>query len=408
MSLHWQWMDQKADCFTHKGDALIPHWGIHQTDIPEHAWGLENKQRPSSACASRQGSQHGEEDEARGTHISQLVVNDGLSSQRSVTDIIAMLKKFAIHFHHLNLAKQRLRAILKDLGQPEHYLIQAVPTGWNSKLHVLQRVLEQEHALNVYSGEQGGFTCPTAYQWDIVSNLVTLEVSHNNSSASCVIDFVWLCWRCYFKVMKGPETQGIRTLRQVIREKPDQTFLKTRRNKNCSVSMSLRSSNTESCILLWCYINKSQRMAERGCGRCHTRDQSGRASGYRGSKCGRAGGCRCKGEGEGYLHYPLCFTDVPMRETKATKRRDILWWDVQFSARTPHSWAVGQCLPWGWVTSVLQGAGFKWRHLYEMAAFVSRIFCLISESWEEVETCSPSLYSLEPDIFISLKLCMQS
>ena len=116
------------------------------------------------------------------------MVNDGLSSQRSVTDIIAILKKCATRFSHLNLAKHCLRAIPKDLGLPEHYVIQAVPMGWNSKLHVSQRVPEQKHALNIYSGEQGGFTCPTAYQWDIVSTLVTLEVSHNTSSVSCIVD----------------------------------------------------------------------------------------------------------------------------------------------------------------------------------------------------------------------------
>jgi len=53
-----------------------------------------------------------------------------------------------------------------------------------------------KRALSIYSGEHGGFTFPTAHQWDIVSNLVetlipieevTLQVSHYDSSVSCII-----------------------------------------------------------------------------------------------------------------------------------------------------------------------------------------------------------------------------
>ena len=77
-------------------------------------------------------------------HSLQLVVNDGLSSQRAVTNIIAILKKCATHFHHSILAKQCLKDIQKELGLPQHILIQTVPTRWNSTLHMLQRALEQK------------------------------------------------------------------------------------------------------------------------------------------------------------------------------------------------------------------------------------------------------------------------
>lgn len=70
-------------------------------------------------------------------HTLQLVVNDGLASQRAIIDVIAILKKCATHFHHSILAKQRLRDIQRELGLPEHNIIQAVPTRWNSTLHML-------------------------------------------------------------------------------------------------------------------------------------------------------------------------------------------------------------------------------------------------------------------------------
>ncbi|KAI4809882.1 hypothetical protein KUCAC02_018738 [Chaenocephalus aceratus] len=101
-------------------------------------------------------------------HSLQLVVNDGLSSQRAVIDVIAMLKRCAIHFYHSILAKQRLRAIQKDLGLPEHNLVQAVPTRWNSMLHMLQRALEQKRALSIYAGDHGGFSCPNSTSGTLV------------------------------------------------------------------------------------------------------------------------------------------------------------------------------------------------------------------------------------------------
>nr|XP_033940878.1 zinc finger BED domain-containing protein 4-like [Pseudochaenichthys georgianus] len=171
-------------------------------------------------------------------HSLQLVVNDGLSSQRAVIDVIAMLKRCATHFHHSILAKQRLRAIQKDLGLPEHNLVQAVPTRWNSTLHMLQRALEQKRALSIYAGEHGGFACPSSHQWDIVSNVVetlipieelTLEVSHNNSSASCIIPCLTVL-KMLFQG-EGPSTQGIRTLRQVMRESLVKRFSKVDETK---------------------------------------------------------------------------------------------------------------------------------------------------------------------------------
>ncbi|KAJ8270445.1 hypothetical protein GJAV_G00114780 [Gymnothorax javanicus] len=97
-------------------------------------------------------------------HTLQLVVNDGLSSQRAVTDVIAILKKCATHFHHSIMAKLRLRDIQRELGLPEHNINQAFPTRWDSTLHMLHRMLEQKRVLTIYCGEHGGFAGPADHQ----------------------------------------------------------------------------------------------------------------------------------------------------------------------------------------------------------------------------------------------------
>ncbi len=169
-------------------------------------------------------------------HILQLVVNDGLNSQRAVLNILSVMRSCATHFNHSLLAKQRLAVIQQDLGLPAHSIIQAVPTRWNSTLHMLVRMLEQKRALNIYASEHGGFNSLSAEQWNIVSNLietlspveeVTLEMSHYESSASCIIPSV--------KVLKmllssqGPSSHGIKTMRQEMLESLTRRFAKWRR-----------------------------------------------------------------------------------------------------------------------------------------------------------------------------------
>lgn len=77
-------------------------------------------------------------------HTIQLMVIDGICSQRAVLDVNAKLKNIAKHFNHSVLAKQNLKKIQKELGLPQHSIIQSEPTRWNSTLHMMQRMLEQK------------------------------------------------------------------------------------------------------------------------------------------------------------------------------------------------------------------------------------------------------------------------
>uniref|UniRef100_A0A3Q1EVB9 HAT C-terminal dimerisation domain-containing protein n=1 Tax=Acanthochromis polyacanthus TaxID=80966 RepID=A0A3Q1EVB9_9TELE len=171
-------------------------------------------------------------------HTLQLVINEGLASQRAIVDIIAKLKHCATHFNHSILAKQRLQKIQSDLGLPLHNILQDVPTRWNSTLHMMQRMLEQKRALNVYGGEYGKFTTLSADQWELVSNTidtlapfeeVTLEMSHSESSISCIIPSI-----AVLKMIlraEGPSTRGIKTLRQTMLQSLERRFAKMEDSK---------------------------------------------------------------------------------------------------------------------------------------------------------------------------------
>ena len=89
-------------------------------------------------------------------HSLQLVVEDGLKTQRAVVNVIANVRKIVSHFNHSILAKQRLSAIQARLDIPHHSILQSVPTRWNSMYAILERALEQKMALALYATEHGG------------------------------------------------------------------------------------------------------------------------------------------------------------------------------------------------------------------------------------------------------------
>ena len=171
-------------------------------------------------------------------HTLQLVINDGLHSQRMVGDILAKLKRIATHFNHSVVAQQRLSVIQQEVGVPNHSIIQAVQTRWNSTLHMIARMIEQKRAITAYSSDHGNFVCPSAEEWDVAANLaetltpledITLEMSKADSSASCIIPCVAVL-KCLLE-SEGPNSRGIKTLRKTMLESLEKRFSKVKEAK---------------------------------------------------------------------------------------------------------------------------------------------------------------------------------
>ena len=83
----------------------------------------------------------------------QLVVHDGVLSQRAVIDILSSCRKIVGHFRHSSLAYSRLRVIQQNLGLSQHRLVPDEPLRWNSSLYMLQRILQQKMSLAPYATE---------------------------------------------------------------------------------------------------------------------------------------------------------------------------------------------------------------------------------------------------------------
>ena len=84
-------------------------------------------------------------------HTLQLVINDGILSQRVVIDLLAICRQIVGHFKRSPLAYDRLKLIQDRLRLKKHRLKQDVSTQWNITLYMLQVIIEQKIALAAYA-----------------------------------------------------------------------------------------------------------------------------------------------------------------------------------------------------------------------------------------------------------------
>ena len=133
-------------------------------------------------------------------HTLQLVVNDGVLSQRAENDLLACCRRIVCHFSHSCLAYSHLREIQQNLGLSQHRLIQDEPTRWNSSLYMMKRILEQKAALAVYATERS-VNQLTSHQLDLAAKVVavlspieevTKSISADAATISVIIPFVKL------------------------------------------------------------------------------------------------------------------------------------------------------------------------------------------------------------------------
>lgn len=156
-------------------------------------------------------------------HTLQLIVNEGLSSQRVVVDLVANLKRIATHFNHSTLAKHRLKNIQADLGLPQHAITQCVSTRWNSTLSMIRRLVEQRRALNIYCNEFEHARLPNINneQWEVANKIVeilspieeiTFQVSRADSAISCIIPSVRVLKKFFEDKEKSDTSTGVKTM----------------------------------------------------------------------------------------------------------------------------------------------------------------------------------------------------
>lgn len=163
-------------------------------------------------------------------HTLQLCVRDGLLNQKCVTDITGVVRRLVGHFKHSSSATTRLHELQKELGIPEHQLMQDVPTRWNSTFYMLRRILEQRRAVSLYCAEVESVSGLTAQQWTITENAVALllpfeELTREVSSARASISVVLPMLKSLVAVLqKGGGEAGVISMKAALLEAVNSRF----------------------------------------------------------------------------------------------------------------------------------------------------------------------------------------
>lgn len=89
-------------------------------------------------------------------HTLQLVINDAIVANPSITATISAARRIVTHFNHSGYKK--LHEIQEQLNLPKNQLHQDVSTRWNSTYYLLERLNEQRRAISVNFTESHNLT----------------------------------------------------------------------------------------------------------------------------------------------------------------------------------------------------------------------------------------------------------
>ena len=151
-------------------------------------------------------------------HSLQLVVHDGVLSQRIVSDLLAVCRRIVGHFKRSTKALDKLRDIQQSLGVPNHRLKQDEVTRWNSSLEMLKSIVEQKMALAAY-GSDGTIPVLSAHQLDIANKVITVlnpieEITKNISADIAPISVIIPLVRVLNKTLQQDDADiGIRGMK---------------------------------------------------------------------------------------------------------------------------------------------------------------------------------------------------
>lgn len=179
-------------------------------------------------------------------HSLHLTISDALTSQRSVSDLIAVSKKIITHFNHSPLACSRLTAIqINELKIPKKKLVQSVVTRWNSTYYMLERLLEQKNALSLYATKFGEINNLTANQWAILEKLLNLlkpfeEITKQiSSSRSLISEVIPILTALKLYLSKSGDFFGVGTIKDTLLQNLEKHFASIQDKEHYSIATVL-------------------------------------------------------------------------------------------------------------------------------------------------------------------------
>ncbi|XP_070410531.1 zinc finger BED domain-containing protein 4-like [Nothobranchius furzeri] len=169
-------------------------------------------------------------------HTLQLVVHEGLMSQRCVSDALANSRNIVAHFKHSQLAQSRLEDLQREMqgagttSTPAR-LVQDVQTRWNSSFYMVKRLLTEKQALCAYAANHNLPATLSANEWGLLEKTVTVlepfeeltrKISSATSTAADVIPAVIVLKRLLAE--ENSTDSGIKTMKSTLLQAVNRRF----------------------------------------------------------------------------------------------------------------------------------------------------------------------------------------
>ncbi|XP_061124239.1 zinc finger BED domain-containing protein 4 [Syngnathus typhle] len=104
-------------------------------------------------------------------HTIDLIVSEAIKSQRMVQNLLSMARKICERIHRSAKAKEKLAELQKDHRLPENRLIQDIPSKWRTSLLMLERLVEQQKAVDELSIECNFREIVSCDQWEVMQSV---------------------------------------------------------------------------------------------------------------------------------------------------------------------------------------------------------------------------------------------
>ncbi|KAI2659240.1 Zinc finger BED domain-containing protein 4 [Labeo rohita] len=169
-------------------------------------------------------------------HTLQLVVHEGLMSQRSVSDALANSRKIVAHFKHSQLAQSRLEDLQREMQGARTTttparLVQDVQTRWNSSFYMIKSLLTEKRPLCAYAADHNLPATLSANEWGLLEKTVTVlepfkeltrKISSATSTAADVIPAVTVLKRLLAE--ENSTDSGIKTMKSTLLQAVSRRF----------------------------------------------------------------------------------------------------------------------------------------------------------------------------------------
>lgn len=158
-------------------------------------------------------------------HNIDLIVNEAIKSQRMVQNLLSIARKICERVHRSPQAKEKLAELQKTYNLPENQLVQDVPSKWKTSYFMLERLVEQQKAIDEMSLECNFRELISCDQWEVMQSVCNAlkpfevacrEMSNRTATLGQVIPLIHILNR---KIdMLFDETMGIDNMLKSLKD----------------------------------------------------------------------------------------------------------------------------------------------------------------------------------------------